>query len=336
MITHLRPDLPALGRIDTPALIVDAVALQSNIERMAQAAAAHKVALRPHAKTHKSPAIARRQLAAGAVGICCATLLEAEAMAREGITGLLVTSPVVGRERAARIAALNRISPLTVVVDHRDQLDALKAAIVAGDPTLGRADRRRCRAGPHRRHHAAGRPRAGAGRGGRSALRVPRAAGLCGPCPAHPRSDGAARGGAGGRRAGARARLGARDRRHRLPDHLRQRHRYPCLGHGRAVHRAAGRLLRVHGCRLRPRAPGGRYGAALRARALRAGDGGVGQSRRPGDGRCRHQGARGQRAAAGAFHRPARGFALRVFRRRARRHHAAAGVAAAGAWDAAC
>ena len=136
-MTHLRPDLPALDRIDTPALIVDAVALHSNIERMAQTAAAHKVALRPHAKTHKSPSIARRQLAAGAVGICCATLLEAEAMARQGITGLLVTSPVVGRDRAARVAALNRISPLTVVVDHRDQLDSLKAAIVAGDPTLG-------------------------------------------------------------------------------------------------------------------------------------------------------------------------------------------------------
>jgi D-serine deaminase-like pyridoxal phosphate-dependent protein len=136
-MTHLRPDLPALDRIDTPALIVDAVALHSNIERMAQAAAARKVALRPHAKTHKSPAIARRQLAAGAVGICCATLLEAEAMAREGITGLLVTSPVVGRDRAARVAALNRISPLTVVVDHRDQLDSLKTAIVVGDPTLG-------------------------------------------------------------------------------------------------------------------------------------------------------------------------------------------------------
>jgi D-serine deaminase-like pyridoxal phosphate-dependent protein len=133
----LRPDLPALERIDTPALIVDAAALRSNIERMAQTAAAHKVALRPHAKTHKSPAIARRQLAAGAVGICCATLLEAEAMAREGITGLLVTSPVVGRDRAARVAALNRISPLTVVIDHRDELDALRTALADGDPPLG-------------------------------------------------------------------------------------------------------------------------------------------------------------------------------------------------------
>jgi D-serine deaminase-like pyridoxal phosphate-dependent protein len=133
----LRPDLPALAQIDTPALIVDAVALQSNIDRMARTAAAHKVALRPHAKTHKSPTIARKQLAAGAVGICCATLIEAEAMARQGITGILVTSPVVGRDRAARIAALNRVSPLTVAVDHRDQLDSLKAAITAGDPTLG-------------------------------------------------------------------------------------------------------------------------------------------------------------------------------------------------------
>ena len=68
-MTRLHPDLPALARIDTPALIIDESALQSNIERMAATAAAHKVALRPHAKTHKSAAIARRQLTAGAVGI---------------------------------------------------------------------------------------------------------------------------------------------------------------------------------------------------------------------------------------------------------------------------
>src|SRR5271156_7047168 len=99
---------------DLPALIIDQVALQSNIERMAATAAAHKVALRPHAKTHKSAAIARRQLEAGAIGIACATLLEAEAMARESITGLLVTSPVVGAEKAARLARLNRLSPVAV------------------------------------------------------------------------------------------------------------------------------------------------------------------------------------------------------------------------------
>jgi len=132
-----RPDLPALARIDTPALVIDEPALQSNIERMAATAAANKVALRPHAKTHKSAAIARQQLEAGAVGIACATLLEAEALAREGVTGLLVTSPVVGTDKAARLARLNRVSPLMVVVDHRDQIEGLRAALADGDPPLG-------------------------------------------------------------------------------------------------------------------------------------------------------------------------------------------------------
>jgi D-serine deaminase-like pyridoxal phosphate-dependent protein len=136
-MTRLRPDLPALARIDTPALVIDEPALQSNIARMAATAAAHKVALRPHAKTHKSPEIALRQLKAGAVGIACATLLEAEALAQAGVTGLLVTSPVVGADKAARLARLNRVSPLTVVVDHRDQIEGLRAAVAEGDPPLG-------------------------------------------------------------------------------------------------------------------------------------------------------------------------------------------------------
>jgi D-serine deaminase-like pyridoxal phosphate-dependent protein len=136
-VTRLDPDLPALARIDTPALVIDEAALQSNIERMAKTAAAHKVALRPHAKTHKSAAIARRQLKAGAVGIACATLLEAEALAAAGITGLLVTSPVVGADKAARLARINQVSPVTVVVDHRDQFEGLRAALADGDPPLG-------------------------------------------------------------------------------------------------------------------------------------------------------------------------------------------------------
>jgi D-serine deaminase-like pyridoxal phosphate-dependent protein len=136
-MTRLRPDLPALARIDTPALIIDEPALQANIERMAKTAAAHKVALRPHAKTHKSTEIALRQLKAGAVGIACATLLEAEALAQAGVTGLLVTSPVVGTDKAARLARINRVSPVAVVVDHRDQIEGLRAAVAEGDPPLG-------------------------------------------------------------------------------------------------------------------------------------------------------------------------------------------------------
>src|SRR6516162_3266630 len=105
---HLRPDLPALAEIVTPALVIDHVALQENIARMAAIAAENKIALRPHAKTHKCVEIARMQLEAGAAGIACATIREAEALAQAGITGLLITSPVVGGDKAARLARLNR------------------------------------------------------------------------------------------------------------------------------------------------------------------------------------------------------------------------------------
>ena len=128
----LRPDLPSLSEIPTPALVVDGIALDSNIERMAALAAGHGVALRPHAKTHKCAAIAHKQLQAGAIGIACATLWEAEALARAGVTGLLVTSPVVGADKVARLARLHRDitgAAITVVIDHPAQLEELAAAL---------------------------------------------------------------------------------------------------------------------------------------------------------------------------------------------------------------
>jgi 3-hydroxy-D-aspartate aldolase len=82
--------------LNTPVLIVDIEALDRNIATMAAFADSHGLALRPHAKTHKSPDIAKRQIAAGAIGICCAKLGEAEALADGGVTtGLHITSPVV-------------------------------------------------------------------------------------------------------------------------------------------------------------------------------------------------------------------------------------------------
>ena len=115
--------------IPTPALIVDLDRLDRNITRMAVRAASAGMALRPHAKTHKSSFIAKRQLAAGAAGICCAKLGEAEALASAGVRGLLVTSPVVGRGGATRAAELARIdSDLTLVLDHADQIDSLADA----------------------------------------------------------------------------------------------------------------------------------------------------------------------------------------------------------------
>ena len=116
--------------LNTPVLIVELGAMTRNIAGMAAFAAAHGVALRPHAKTHKSSEIARRQLAAGAIGICCAKLGEAEALADGGITdGLHLTSPVVGAAAIARLVALNaRTERLMTVVDHPANVAALGAA----------------------------------------------------------------------------------------------------------------------------------------------------------------------------------------------------------------
>ena len=79
----------------TPALIINLPAFEANLGNMATHCAKSGLVLRPHSKTHKCAEIARRQIAAGAVGICCAKLGEAEAMGAEGIQNILLTSPVV-------------------------------------------------------------------------------------------------------------------------------------------------------------------------------------------------------------------------------------------------
>lgn len=117
--------------LDTPALILDLPALERNIARMAEFAAARGIALRPHAKSHKSARIAARQIAAGAVGISCATLGEAQTMVEAGIPGVLVTSPVVGGNKIRRLVELaRRAGPrqLMVVVDHPHNVDELASA----------------------------------------------------------------------------------------------------------------------------------------------------------------------------------------------------------------
>ena len=116
--------------LDTPALVVDIEAFDRNVAKMAEYARARSVALRPHAKTHKSATCARRQIAAGAVGVCCATLGEAEIMVQAGIAGVHISSPQVTGSKIARLIALNRSAPLglSVVVDHPDNLAALDRA----------------------------------------------------------------------------------------------------------------------------------------------------------------------------------------------------------------
>jgi len=119
--------------LNTPALVIDLDALEGNIAAMAAYAQTSGIRLRPHAKTHKCAEIARRQVAAGAVGVCCAKLGEAEEMAAGGIASILITSPVVSAPAIERLVALNaRIDGLEVVIDNPDSARALAAAIGAG------------------------------------------------------------------------------------------------------------------------------------------------------------------------------------------------------------
>ena len=133
---HLVGQQGSRRSLNTPALVLDLEMLDRNIAEMAAFAKAHGVALRPHSKTHKSADIARRQIAAGALGVCCAKLGEAEALAEQGIESLHITSPVVTPQAIDRLVALNaKVSGLMLVVDHPANADALAAAATkAGKP----------------------------------------------------------------------------------------------------------------------------------------------------------------------------------------------------------
>jgi D-serine deaminase-like pyridoxal phosphate-dependent protein len=115
-------------------LILDLDALERNINHMAEFCRQHNIGLRPHAKTHKSINIARLQIQAGALGVCTATLGEAEVMAGGDIANVLITTPVVGELKIARLLDLNRVADgLSVVVDDAQNLARLaQAAQVAG------------------------------------------------------------------------------------------------------------------------------------------------------------------------------------------------------------
>ncbi len=114
-------------RVPTPALILDEAALDANIARMAERTRG-RVALRPHAKTHKCSWIARKQAAAGAVGVCCAKLGEAEALSTAGVRDILLTSPVADPEMPRRLCDVAEVdSGFACVVDHPDPASALAA-----------------------------------------------------------------------------------------------------------------------------------------------------------------------------------------------------------------
>ncbi|HEY0886653.1 MAG TPA: DSD1 family PLP-dependent enzyme [Ramlibacter sp.] len=95
-----------VGAVDTPALVIDLDAMQRNLVRMAEFARKHHVRWRPHAKTHKSSWLARRQVHAGAVGVCVQKTAEAEALAAGGATDIYISNEVIAPHKLARAAAL--------------------------------------------------------------------------------------------------------------------------------------------------------------------------------------------------------------------------------------
>ena len=115
--------------IPTPALVVDLDRFERNVATMAGFLRTRGKAFRPHAKTHKCPEIARRLIAAGAVGACVARLSEAEVFAAHGIRGLLITTPVIGAPKIQRAIQLAIAAPDTIfIVDHEANVRDLATA----------------------------------------------------------------------------------------------------------------------------------------------------------------------------------------------------------------
>ena len=123
--------------LDTPVIAVDETLLQRNIDEMAALAKSYGVSLRPHAKTHKSPHIARLQLEAGAIGLTCAKLGEAEVLVNEAsVTDILIAYPIVGDPKIRRLLELVNRARITVAVDSFEAVQALSRAFAGSDHVL--------------------------------------------------------------------------------------------------------------------------------------------------------------------------------------------------------
>jgi len=122
-----------LAEVDTPALIVDLDAFERNLAALPRLVAPHGVKLRPHSKTHKSPIIALKQMAHGAVGVCCQKVGEAEALVEGGVPDVLIANEVVGPAKLRRLAALARQARIAVCVDDPGNVADLEDAAAEFD-----------------------------------------------------------------------------------------------------------------------------------------------------------------------------------------------------------
>jgi D-serine deaminase-like pyridoxal phosphate-dependent protein len=128
---------PELDQVVTPALILDRERLMRNVREMAARARSLGVALRPHAKTHKSPEIAALQLEHGATGLTVATLTEAEGFAAAGVEDFVLTAPPVGDWRLERLVALARRVRIRVALDSVEVVAALDRACARSGVEIG-------------------------------------------------------------------------------------------------------------------------------------------------------------------------------------------------------
>lgn len=125
------------ANVPTPALLLDLDLFESNVAKMAEHCRKSGRGFRPHAKTHKCPEIAKRQMAAGALGICAATVPEAEALVAAGITGVLLTSPIVELAKIARMISLVQREKTTMLsVGHPREVELLAEAAGAAGVTV--------------------------------------------------------------------------------------------------------------------------------------------------------------------------------------------------------
>jgi D-serine deaminase-like pyridoxal phosphate-dependent protein len=122
----------ALEEIDTPALLVDLDAFEYNIQLMANFIDGQPCGLRPHVKTHRTSEIALRQIQAGALGIACSKVGEADVMANAGIDDILIANQVVGNLKIQRLIGIAQRAKITVAVDNIENANQLSSAAVSG------------------------------------------------------------------------------------------------------------------------------------------------------------------------------------------------------------
>jgi D-serine deaminase-like pyridoxal phosphate-dependent protein len=124
------------AELDTPALLIDLDVMEGNIQKMADFFKTVNAEIRPHVKTHKTPIIAHKQIEAGAIGVTCAKLGEAEAMIHAGIRDVLIANQIVGAQKIARLINLAKHSEIMVAVDDPNNVDQLSAAARAKGVSL--------------------------------------------------------------------------------------------------------------------------------------------------------------------------------------------------------